>query len=515
MILPGICITALNKKKYSYPKVIASANNRQTTGASAHSITLPSGANVGNMLLVFFTAVGNNFPTVNTTVSGNNWISLDRQQHGANVTGRIFYKIAEGSDALTIFTANSTGGAVSNTSAHTSYLIYGANGVSRTASNANSTNSDPPNHNPGAGAKEFLWFASRHARSNTTTTGAPTNYTNLLVQPAANTIGCVTATAYRLFDSANDNPGTFTSTSNNWVAFTTAVTPGPTLTPPGAFADAGWALIAGDEQISVDIITLPESNWTITDIEYRLDDGSWTSTGGVVDFNLTSLTNDQPYNIEIRAVNGYGKGRGSSIKTETPEEAGAPTGSTDDFNRADGALGSNWTQDGWHTGTLSIVSNQVPMPSSGEGVYSYNGTFSQNQYSQIVIDNIGSWSDDLPGVMVRHSQVGGITKFYAAVVSQYFDGYLRIIKFNESGGFETLLYDSGISGGRTFVDDDVLRIESVDESTNVRLNVYVNGSLIQSSLDTSGVITGGNPGLYSAPKGPTGPTADSWEGGDL
>lgn len=190
---------------------------------------------------------------------------------------------------------------------------------------------------------------------------------------------------------------------------------------------------------------------------------------------------------------------------------------TDDFNRADGPIGSNWTQDGWHsTGPLSIVSNKVPMPitSAGVGCYYYNnGTFAADHYSEVTITDIGSYTDDVPGVVVRHSDIGSVSKFYWCHMSIYFGGYLRLAKFTEDPYADTGFIDAGGYWG-TFADGDVFRVEAIDEGSDVRLNVYMNGGLIATHLDTSSPLTGGNPGLFFPNKHPA-PVCDSWTGGDV
>lgn len=201
----------------------------------------------------------------------------------------------------------------------------------------------------------------------------------------------------------------------------------------------------------------------------------------------------------------------------TPSDGGGFSAS-DDFNRADGGLGSNWTTDNdWFYGPLSIASNAVPLPStSGSAYYYNNGTFAADQYSEVTVTGIGSWSSDIPGVTVRFSISGNNCSYYRAYGSQYIGGYLRIQKFVESPYGDTSLFDGVISGGHTFADGDVFRLEAVDEGSDVRLKVYINGSQVQTYLDTSSPLTGGSPGLwmaYTAGSGP--PSADSWEGGDL
>lgn len=58
----------------------------------------------------------------------------------------------------------------------------------------------------------------------------------------------------------------------------------------------------------------------ISDIEYRLDDGSWASSGGTTSFTISGLTNDQEYAVELRAVNAVGAGAASDTKSMTPAE---------------------------------------------------------------------------------------------------------------------------------------------------------------------------------------------------
>ena len=68
------------------------------------------------------------------------------------------------------------------------------------------------------------------------------------------------------------------------------------------------------------ISSLPDdNNSAILDVEYELDDsGTWVSTGGTVSFSITGLTDDQSYDVKIRAVNAEGNGADSDTKSATP-----------------------------------------------------------------------------------------------------------------------------------------------------------------------------------------------------
>jgi len=99
----------------------------------------------------------------------------------------------------------------------------------------------------------------------------------------------------------------------------------PTLVDVPATFDVGdWDLVdtgVGGELL-VNIHQLPNPNGAeITDVEYRVDGGSWVSSGGIISFEITGLTDDVEYDVELRAVNSEGEGPGSDLKSEAPTTA--------------------------------------------------------------------------------------------------------------------------------------------------------------------------------------------------
>ena len=94
-------------------------------------------------------------------------------------------------------------------------------------------------------------------------------------------------------------------------------------------APTDLSAISGNEQITINF-TAPESidQFPITDYEYQLDGGSWTSVGTINSpFIITGLNNGQHYEIRLRAVNGGGAGVESGPITATPRTVpAAPTG---------------------------------------------------------------------------------------------------------------------------------------------------------------------------------------------
>ncbi|WP_162933068.1 serine hydrolase [Roseovarius sp. EL26] len=96
------------------------------------------------------------------------------------------------------------------------------------------------------------------------------------------------------------------------------------ITAPEAFAIGMWELLdpATGGDLSVTISSLPASGGAlVTDIEYRLDGGSWVTSGGTGDFTISGLSNGTSVDIELRAVNSVGASTGSDSKAATPTAA--------------------------------------------------------------------------------------------------------------------------------------------------------------------------------------------------
>jgi hypothetical protein len=114
-----------------------------------------------------------------------------------------------------------------------------------------------------------------------------------------------------------DNLGTGGNFTENGAL--SASSTGPSDGVPDAFEVGDWSLAAGDTEIEVTISSLPyDGGDTITDVEYRVDGGAWTTSGGTTDFTITSLSNGVEYDVELRAVNSLGEGAASDLKSETP-----------------------------------------------------------------------------------------------------------------------------------------------------------------------------------------------------
>lgn len=169
---------------------------------------------------------------------------------------------------------------------------------------------------------------------------------------------------------------------------------------------------------------------------------------------------------------------------------------SDDFNRADGLLGANWTT-GVDGNDPEIVGNEVVGPGGfidHEAFYSASA-FNNNQYSQAVINAIAG--NSYMGVMCRASTTDH-------VVAQNVDHFLGVGIFWYNGGAFTEI--AGDSDG-FLVPGDVLRLEA--EGTTFRF--YVNGVLRLSGTNASAPASG-RPGILVSN---TGDEIDNWAGGNI
>ena len=136
---------------------------------------------------------------------------------------------------------------------------------------------------------------------------------------------------------------------------------------PDAFVLADWDLAdtTGGGTLTVTINSLPEANNSaITDIDYRVDGGSWVSTGGIVGFDITGLTDDVEVDIELRAVNAAGDGAASDVKAATPTNALVLT--SENFT---GWQAANVTVAMDETGPDSVANSAATMTMTAGGNY--------------------------------------------------------------------------------------------------------------------------------------------------
>ena len=187
------------------------------------------------------------------------------------------------------------------------------------------------------------------------------------------------------------------------------------------------------------------------------------------------------------------------------------TAVTDDFNRADGAMGANWTTfaEGGGVTAPTILSNQlvgnVPSSSGESGALWNANTFANDQFAEFTVGTTALASSKWMGLITRAVDI---------------DHYYLLIYFN-NGGTPTLwifaktannTYTSGASTsiGSFLSPGDVVRMEV----SGTVVTGYVNGVSKVGWNDTSNTYPSGTTGVTFFDNS-TGGSVDSWSGGDL
>ena len=134
------------------------------------------------------------------------------------------------------------------------------------------------------------------------------------------------------------------------------------------------------------------------------------TTSAGTSYNDTGLVAGSAYSYRVRATDAAQNLSDYSAVASATTLAG--NAASDNFNRADGALGANWTKPPASQNNLVIVNNQVGVDVEDTHNYAFwsADSFSQDQYSQVRIGNMGPW----PGVIVQAQSA--IDKFYLALV---------------------------------------------------------------------------------------------------
>jgi hypothetical protein len=189
---------------------------------------------------------------------------------------------------------------------------------------------------------------------------------------------------------------------------------------------------------------------------------------------------------------------------------------TDDFNRA--SIGANWLQlADLIGGTMEISASTVCYGTSAQGDsgrqaarWAGSGTFSNDQYSSIVISGITTALNDNYGIGVicrASSDTNSNRDYYEAFMYNTSSGSTQTIRF---GKYVNNVYTSFNDATVTIGNGDRIELECV--GTTIR--VCKNGTALGGSFTTTdSSLTTGKPGISGA--GGTNIFGDSWEGGDV
>ena len=213
-------------------------------------------------------------------------------------------------------------------------------------------------------------------------------------------------------------------------------------------------------------------------------------------YNVTVKTN--PSGQTCTASNASGTVASANVTTIAVAcTANSATSGSDDFNRADGSLGANWTD--ITDGGLSISSQAVLGSSSGlAGDIRTGETYSRDQYSQLEITSTQLSGGQWIGPAVR-SQNGGQDTYLGIYFWNSGSPELRLYK--RSAGTWTQLGNSYSSG--PLAAGTQLKLTAVGSTISFLQNGVARITVTDSSF------TGGAPAIISYGAA----TADNWTGG--
>ena len=238
----------------------------------------------------------------------------------------------------------------------------------------------------------------------------------------------------------------------------------------------------------------------------RQDPGSASfvqvGTSDGTSYNDTALAAGSTYSYRVRATDPAQNLSQYSGVASTTTPAGIAV--SDNFNRANGGLGLNWAKPvPASEQTLVIANNQVTPDIENAHCYAYwtRDTFSQDQYSQVRMSNVGPWN----GVIARAQSA--IDRFYIAFVFGANDYRIYLRK-------DGLYYSLKTGTTETWLVGDIIGLEAAGFNP-VQLTLLRNGNPVLTYTDTTENLVGGGPGIgIFSPSGDN-LAIDDWEGGNL
>lgn len=167
---------------------------------------------------------------------------------------------------------------------------------------------------------------------------------------------------------------------------------------------------------------------------------------------------------------------------------------SDDFNRANGALGANWTSISTGGQAMEVSANQCGMPTgAGEGLAYYSGagwTGGADQYAEAKAVALQSGRDIAAACRVSGASVAAANAYLMVINSDDVAtgfGSMKVTLYKQVAGAFTEITTAVTTSVSA---NDVIRVEA--QGTTIRGKI--NGTTVVSVTDAS--LSSGNPGLY-------------------
>jgi hypothetical protein len=187
---------------------------------------------------------------------------------------------------------------------------------------------------------------------------------------------------------------------------------------------------------------------------------------------------------------------------------------TDNFNRADGTLGANWTDtNSANAGTLLIATNQLvgqfsqqPTGHQAASRWSGAGSFTTDQYAKLTLVNVAGNNgiNVCHGVQTSCAGADATRSCYEFYVAQDSATTPTTFLVRWSSGTRTVLF----SGTQAWANNDTISLEFERGILyGCRNDVRLGGSWVVSDA----TLSGGTPGAVSDSVA----LGDNWEGGNM
>lgn len=203
------------------PVVAARTTTADPSSTGVHAIAL--GAPNAGDLLVVFTGTSGIAPgphIIDQATSGTRWAQIGAGVGVSQTRIAVFAKIADGggADALTLLTPTTIrmGAICYRITGHGSTVSTG------TTASANSTNGNPPAASISGAAQDVL-FLTAMVTNSSVASAPPASYGTLTTISAGGGFVCVSGAERGIAATTSDDPGTFTNTSQEWIATTIAI----------------------------------------------------------------------------------------------------------------------------------------------------------------------------------------------------------------------------------------------------------------------------------------------------
>jgi hypothetical protein len=314
----------------AFPAVRSISTGSGSSSSGGMSITLPSGYQTGDLLIVcagFDGTIGDTPAVEGVIESGTGWTKrLDLNAEANQFT--IYEKVADGTDSLSVGLVNNSVTEAGN------YIAVAITGFDTGTARAfvgqrhldvggGSTSATPttPSHTPAFGAEDALWIATcSWDNASRTLSSYPTNYPDNRTQFGSLSSSVGTALATRDLNTTTESAQTFTiSAGDQWAAVSIAVK-GITA-DPGDPPQGTTTISAVDPDITTAEITYSYDDTDADSFEYRINEGTAAAIGASP-ATITGLTANTAYNspgIQVRAVNANGAGTWSTAQSFTTD----------------------------------------------------------------------------------------------------------------------------------------------------------------------------------------------------